>query len=446
MSFLAIEQLLHHGRPPETVVARRQGQPLTWAAFVHDVAALVPALKAKRRYALVTGDAWWFAVGLLAVWHAGAEVVVPTNAQPQTLQDLAETYDELLDDAVLHARRAPAAGALPWAVLEGENCRLTLFTSGTSGVPKPVGKCLRQLSAEVAVLEHTWGAPLGQATVLATVPHHHIYGLLFRLLWPLSAGRPFEIQVGHLPEDLQAQAQAAGSVVLISSPAHLSRLPALMDLSVLLPSVCLCVSSGGALSAQAVAALVEAGAEAPLEILGSTETGGMAWRRQRPGDTAWCPVPGVRCASSAQQTLEVSSPFLPDRCVWVTADAVVFLPDGRFELHGRRDRVVKLEEKRLSLDEQEHRLAAHPWLLAAALWVQPARRSTLCAAVALSAEGWLQLHQQGKWPLQKALRQHLAAWYEPVLLPRRWRFVPTLPLTERGKTDWAAVQALFADS
>jgi acyl-coenzyme A synthetase/AMP-(fatty) acid ligase len=41
-------------------------------------------------------------------------------------------------------------------------------------------------------------------------------------------------------------------------------------------------------------------------------------------------------------------------------DGIELMPDGRFRLLGRLDRVVKIEEKRLSLPEMEARLAASP--------------------------------------------------------------------------------------
>ncbi|OQS33161.1 hypothetical protein B0T40_18110 [Chromobacterium haemolyticum] len=443
MSLLALEHLLSGERDPERVAALRDGRPLLWRDFTGAVTGAAATLEPGQRYALIAADAWLFAVGLFAVWRAGAEAMVPNNALPATLSALAPAFDEVLDDAALRARMsAPAASAATQA-LDGEGCRLTLFTSGSTGEPKSIVKCLRQLSAEVAVLERSFGAQAGDACVLATVPHHHIYGLLFRLLWPLSAGRVFEATPHFLPEDLLEAAAGVGRAVLIGSPAQLSRLPELIDLPALLSRTRLCVSSGGPLPADAAAAFAAAGGEPPLEIFGSTETGGVAWRRQLDGDRAWTPLPSVSCSVGEEGALRVASPFLPDDAPWLASDAVEFLPDGRFLLQGRRDRVVKLAEKRLSLGEQEQRLADHPWLAAAALLVLPGRRDTLCAVVALSAQGRGQLHSLGKLAVQQALRRYLAAWYEPVLLPRRWRFVDLLPQTERGKPDRTAMLELF---
>ncbi len=74
---------------------------------------------------------------------------------------------------------------------------LTLYTSGSSGTPKPIRKTLAQFNAEVHTLETQWGALVGDATVLGSVPHHHIYGLLFRVFWPLAAGRRIRPRAQH---------------------------------------------------------------------------------------------------------------------------------------------------------------------------------------------------------------------------------------------------------
>jgi acyl-coenzyme A synthetase/AMP-(fatty) acid ligase len=417
--------------------------------FARAVGQLAAPLAERRasRFALCADDAWLFAVGLFALWHAGKGVVVPNNFLPATLAGLFGTFDAVLDDDALRTMLAEhAAAPLPLAELDPERTTLTLFTSGSTGEPKRIEKCLRQLAAEVAVQEAQWGASLGEAPVLATVPHHHIYGLLFRLLLPLSGGRAFEIAPAFAPEDLLARARLLGRVSVVSSPAQLTRMPALVDLTELAPRLALCFSSGGPLPLDAAQAFAAAVGQAPVEVFGSTETGGIAWRRQGEVSTPWTPFASVLCAQDRDGALSVRSPFLPDAAPWLCSDAAEFLDDGRFVLKGRLDRVVKLEEKRLSLPEQEARLAEHPWVSAAALLVRPGRRQTLCAVLALSADGVAAQAHYAKRDFDRQLRTHLARHYEPVLLPRRWRHVAALPLTERGKLCQRSLNALFDPS
>ncbi len=84
---------------------------------------------------------------------------------------------------------APSDGP-PAALAETDpDTQLVIFTSGSSGDPKPIFKSYRELLNELNTLEDAFGGRLDGALFAGTVSHQHIYGLLFRLLWPLAAGR-----------------------------------------------------------------------------------------------------------------------------------------------------------------------------------------------------------------------------------------------------------------
>jgi acyl-coenzyme A synthetase/AMP-(fatty) acid ligase len=61
----------------------------------------------------------------------------------------------------------------------------------------------------------------------------------------------------------------------------------------------------------------------------------------------------------------------------------------------------------------------------------------------LNARGREQLAARGRAAVVQQLRGHLAAHFEKVLLPRRWRFPERLPFDQRGKLPQAALSALF---
>jgi 3-hydroxymyristoyl/3-hydroxydecanoyl-(acyl carrier protein) dehydratase len=63
--------------------------------------------------------------------------------------------------------------------------------------------------------------------------------------------------------------------------------------------------------------------------------------------------------------------------------------------------------------------------------------------VALSDAGGAALRDEGRVALAKSLRRHLAAYFDVVLLPRRWRFRIALPFDARGKLPVASVVAAF---
>ena len=62
--------------------------------------------------------------------------------------------------------------------------------------------------------------------MIGTVPHHFIYGAIFRILWPLWAGRPFDAQPFADGHALSVRLKKGGEFVLVSSPSLLQRMPA----------------------------------------------------------------------------------------------------------------------------------------------------------------------------------------------------------------------------
>ncbi|MGA3251828.1 MAG: AMP-binding protein, partial [Paraburkholderia sp.] len=192
---IALHDLLMSARAGHTPVCRDADAVLDFAGFRARTLSRAAALRGRpeQRYALCLDNPFDFACTLFALLACGKEPVIPANATPGYLADLSSAYDCLLTDTDLAAldRDAVPQDAPPggWAI--DPNARLTLFTSGSSGAPKPVRKTLAQFNAEVRTLEQQWGEALGQATILSSVPHHHIYGILFRVFWPLAAGRAF---------------------------------------------------------------------------------------------------------------------------------------------------------------------------------------------------------------------------------------------------------------
>ena len=87
-----------------------------------------------------------------------------------------------------------------------------------------------------------------------------------------------------------------------------------------------------------------------LEIYGSSETGGIGCRERA---TGWTLFPGMKLTSAGNRW-RLDSPYLPEGLMFYLDDNISLAENGRFLLHGRADRIVKIEEKRLSLTEMEH--------------------------------------------------------------------------------------------
>lgn len=441
MSWIDLQRLLLDGPAGHDCLVTRAPE-LGRAALCRQALAVAGGLQARgvRRIAVHLEDAAELAVALLGAWRAGVAVLLPADLQAHSRQRLEGQTELWLSDRPGDLRVADLCGAaLAPAALDPAAPCLTLCTSGSSGAPKLIDKQLAQLANEVRGLEQQWGAELGAACMVGSVSTQHIYGLLFRALWPLCAGRPFLRRQLAFPEDLQQASLVEDSFAWAASPALLKRMADNLDWPAL-RRVRRVFSSGGPLPAEAGQWLAERLGQYPTEIYGSSETGGIAWRQ---GGRLWQPFAGTVLGQDDQGALHIRSPLLPAGHCEQTADRVQLHEDGRFELLGRLDRIVKLEEKRISLPMLEQALAEHPWVAEARLGLIEDNRAYLGALLALSAEGLHALRNQGRRSLTETLRQHLAGYCEAVALPRRWRLVRRLPLNSQGKLPQAELQALL---
>jgi acyl-coenzyme A synthetase/AMP-(fatty) acid ligase/3-hydroxymyristoyl/3-hydroxydecanoyl-(acyl carrier protein) dehydratase len=398
--------------------------------------------KQGRRVAVFFEDREAMAGAMLAAWSLGREVVLPGDALPETKKALSPTVDVFLGD-FQQAPQSVAMSVEKTGDIPGiapETSRLTIFTSGSTGVPVALERALSQLLLEVVALEHTFGGMLPMwARVVSTVSHQHLYGLLFAVLWPLATGRSLTPRRLEFPEELRAELATSDSV-LVSSPAHLKRLPADVPWSTKVHAV---FSSGGPLAEPDAKSAELVLGRTPIEIYGSSETGGIAFRSHRA--PRWVPLPGVGFRVNPEGLLEIRSPFLATDG-WHTLSDRAQTSDDSFVLLGRVDRIAKIEEKRVSLDAVEQGLVASGWCTDARVLVLSGRRSELGAVCVLSAMGVARATKEGHRALSETLRDFLSDRLERIALPRRFRFLDELPLNAQGKVTQEDLEALFLPS
>jgi acyl-CoA synthetase (AMP-forming)/AMP-acid ligase II len=448
-------------RPAGGIVGWSAGEGVTNERFLARARAWHALLRGRpgRDYALYLEDSIEFGAALLGAWHAGKTIWLSADTLEATCAALRATVDGFLGQ--FPAEMAPLQPSPPAdddaeidGTLDPEFPALVVFTSGSTGAAQAIPKKLSQMANEVETLDLLFGPATGDAAILATVSHQHIYGLLFKILWPLSSGRAIHAISIAFPEAL-APAMAAGPCVLIASPAHLKRLPDHLDWSGAARMLRGVFSSGGPLAPETAFAMGTVLGKVPVEVYGSSETGGVAWRQRKAGaDDSWLPFPTVQWRLGEDNGLEVRSPHLPDDAWLALADRAEgsgHAPSGggqRFVLRGRSDRIVKIEEKRVSLTAMEAALTG-TGLAAEARVVLcdpvAGERQRVAAFVVPTIAGRTLLATGGKTALNARLRAALAATVELVALPRRWRYLDQMPVNAQGKTTLAALLALLDD-
>lgn len=442
--WIALDRLLLEARPQRSV-GLCDGEVIDHAGFRQRVLAWRAAFAAAegRDWALYFDDAVAFAAALFGAWHAGKRVFLAADNLPATLQALQPQVSGFAGDVSADYRPLVALDAAlddELQALDERACELCVFTSGSTGQPSAIGKRLDQLAREVEALQAAFGAQMEGVQVHGTVSHQHIYGLLFRVLWPLAAGRLIHPR-RFFHEDLVG-ALAGTDTVLVATPAHLKRLPGQLDWASLHGRLRAVFSSGGPLPEDAARQVRQWLGVAPTEVYGSSETGGIAWRRWDIDLPPWQPLPGVQWRID-DGCLAVASAHLDTPGWWRTQDRVEAMADGRFRLLGRADRIVKIEERRVSLDALERALREDAEVDDARVLVLPGQREQLAAVVVPADPALLEGGDAARRALGQRLGARLAHAHDAVTRPRRWRLVQALPINAQGKVTQAALAALF---
>ncbi len=436
---------------PDYEVAARKGVTASRSEFKHEVNGWLNILASRngQRWAVYHEDAMVFAAILFALWQLGRTACIPGDNRPGNVQRLQTFVDGLVgdfdSDAVVTADPAsqPTETKFDWKVVDPQLVGLEVFTSGSTGEPEAIAKTIQQLELEVETLQALWPEQGGDA-VLATVSHQHMYGLTFRLFWPLCSARAFERDIIEYTEDITHLGCHYRYFSLVSSPSHLARMNASADWNKIKGRCRYAVSSAALLQRSDSLTAGEFLAAPVREIYGSSETGAIAWRIQQQSaeDALWQPLPKLELSADESGHLIVNAPYLLIKN-YRLSDRVTFSNTNTFKLLGRSDRIVKVEGKRISLSAIEKHLMTHGWVKSARALTIQRRRVESAVVVELGAAGLQVLADRGTKFLIEKFRALLCRYLEPVALPRRWRFVAQMPFNSQGKIPLQALQQMF---
>ena len=445
---LPLSQWLNAPRAEDTPVAWLGERTWTLGALRHDVTLLMHTLRQQEgeRWALCFENSYLFIVALLATLHAGKTPVIPGHSRVSLLEEQRGLFDGIVSDRtlgfagrliVVTASQGEAAAFVPLPAIDDSRV-IELFTSGSTGAPRRVVKHIASLDREATLLATCFGERLKDCSIVASVVAQHLYGLTFRIFLPMALGLELNAAMLLYPEQLAALPHNR-RYLFISSPAFLKRL----DTDLPAPPVEMLISAGGVLPWEDSFATHNWLNVWPDEIYGSTETGILAWRHYREMNTSWRAFPDVTFRAE-EETCRVTSPLIHEAEGLLLDDILHFDDNGQFTIVGRRGRVVKIEEKRISLNEIEHRLLALEGICeAAALPVTRGGRQGIGVLLVLDDEARQRWQKRGKSAQEVAWRRALRPWLEPVAIPRYWRILDEMPVNTMNKHVYAQLQEFF---
>ncbi len=325
----------------------------------------------------------------------------PNIERPERLQEMTH-----MADWVAEARRC----------LSKSSSSIGFRTSGSTGRPKFVVHEIDDLAQEIESLGSIFS---DRARIVSVVPAHHIYGFLFTVLLPMHLDVEVIDARSHAPYTVRAMVKAGDLLVAFPTYWQLmtgSDWPRDID----------GVTSGAPCPTEVANALAEEGLNRLVEVYGSTETGGIAWR-----DDANAPFrlfPHV--ARDDERSVRKSTGSterrhaLPDLVTWHGPDLLTPI--------SRRDSAVQVGAVNVYPEVIRAVLLAHPGVADVEVRLMHPSEGERIKAFIVARDTACPIEQ---------LRRDLEAWVaerlQPMERPRAFTFGTAVPANAMGKrTDW----------
>lgn len=385
-----------------------------------------------KRYVInLCQDRYAFLVGFASALCHNQTTLLPPNQTPDVLQQLLGQYPDCyyitdgqepiagLEGITLNLDTSPAQAPMANPQFLDSHIAAIAFTSGTTGTPRPNPKTwgsMVQIAKKTG--ERLAFSKNDLVTIVATVPHQHMYGLETSIMLPLQQGWAIHAGRPLFPEDIvSALHKHPAPRILVSTPIHLR---ACILSQSRFPEVAYTLSATAPLPKQ-LAKQVEAVFQTTmLEIYGFAEAGTIATRRPTQEEN-WTVLSELELISHTD-SYAVNMPYFSDPVP--IPDTIQAASIQQFTLAGRPSHMINIGGHRASLDDLNVQLLSIDGVVDGAFYMPEEREESVTRLVAFVVA-------PGK--TSESILEALRAKIAPVFLPRPIYLVETLPRNHTGK-------------
>lgn len=429
----------------ETFLIHKENKyQISYKDFVIDIAKSLDYISKldKDTITIFIDNAYYFITVMSAALLLKKKVNVLNNNSPKYV-------DKIVDDSMVYISDDEKSHVSLKNIFDGEydekwidflksnkideNLNVNFYTSGFTGFPKLIEKTLKQFEAEALKIIGEFGEGLKDSIFVYSVPHYHSYGFVFDFLVPyILELKLADNRINYL-ETLN-NFEEYKNITFITNPAFLKRID---KSSLKIKSKWTVFSSTGALDKEVNDLCIETFNTDAIEIYGSTEGGGMAYRKRSEKDL-WTRLKIVQLKVNENGSLFCSSGYTGEG-FWVhVGDVVDMKNEDEFELLGREDSIVKIEGKRISVQQIDRQILEDKnFKDSYTIYCKSDKREYVASFIVLSDA------DANEEDMKKYLKDYLKGYFEKIVIPKKIYFTDSIPRNEMGKIDRKRLDAIM---
>lgn len=429
----------------ETFLIHKENKyQISYKDFVIDIAKSLDYISKldKDTITIFIDNAYYFITVMSAALLLKKKVNVLNNNSPKYV-------DKIVDDSMVYISDDEKSHVSLKNIFDGEydekwidflksnkideNLNINFYTSGFTGFPKLIEKTLKQFEAEALKIIGEFGEGLKNSIFVYSVPHYHSYGFVFDFLVPyILELKLADNRINYL-ETLN-NFEEYKNITFITNPAFLKRID---KSSLKIKSKWTVFSSTGALDKEVNDLCIEVFNTDAIEIYGSTEGGGMAYRKRSEKDL-WTRLKIVQLKVNENGSLFCSSGYTGEG-FWVhVGDVVDMKNEDEFELLGREDSIVKIEGKRISVQQIDRQIMEDKnFKDSYTIYCKSDKREYVASFIVLSDA------DANEEDMKKYLKDYLKGYFEKIVIPKKIYFTDSIPRNEMGKIDRKRLDAIM---
>ena len=341
-----------------------QGNWITQKTFIAHSFQLAKTLSKYKSTCFINlcNNRYLFAVAFAASLLLKQKILMPPSSSPSTINQLTKKHtlslcicdyktDELqtkiIDIRDDISKFEKSIIKEPHNILD-EQIAAIVFTSGSTGKPKKIYKRWGALIGTVKALQTRFAPQLTNTSqkkcIVSTVPSQHMYGFEMTILIGFLGGTYIHSEKPFYPMDIKKCIEEVNApVILVTTPVHLK---VLIETELYIEKIDSIISATAILPPE-LAQEAESTFKAEVhEIYGFSEAGSVATKKS-PSEEPWKLLDGLHINPGKSNSSYIFAEHFNKKIT--IEDNINLIGCNQFYLEGRKDDLIKIGGKRVSL-------------------------------------------------------------------------------------------------